>query len=84
MILTKENYEVWSDSFSKELIKKFGKDTFSEMELTKDFYVEIKISFSNFFMSENDVFDLDLFWSEELKLWLLSKDKKIFPVINNK
>lgn len=58
--------------FSKKLIEVFGKDTFMEEELTKEFYVELKIKCSEFFVTDDDCFDLDLFWSEEIKEWLLS------------
>ena len=43
-----------------------------EEELTKEFYVELKIKCSEFFVTDDDCFDLDLFRSEEIKEWLLS------------
>ena len=77
MMLTKDNFEEWSDMISKALIKRFGKDNFTEDEMTKEFYVELKIGFSEFFMTESGSFDDEMLWSDGLKRWLMSENKRI-------
>lgn len=73
MILTDNNFEEWKAALSKRLIEVFGKDTFTEAELTKDFYVDFNIKCNEFFRTEDGGVDMDLFWSEGLKKWLLSQ-----------
>ena len=68
--------EDWKNGFSKKLMEVFGKKVFSEEELNKEFYTELKIKCSEFFQTENDAFDQDLFWSEKLKNWLM-EDKEV-------
>ena len=63
--------EEWKDAFASKLEEVFGKKKFSEEELTKDFYTELRIGCSGFFQTENDGFDQDLFWSDDLKKWLM-------------
>lgn len=68
--------EEWKNGFSKKLMEVFGKKVFSEEELNKEFYTELKIKCSEFFQTENDAFDQDFFWSEKLKNWLM-EDKEV-------
>lgn len=66
------NFSEWTSSLSEELNKLFGKNTFSEDELTGEFYTELMIKCSSWFTTENGCTDLDLFWSDEFRNWLLS------------
>lgn len=73
MILKDKNFAEWKAALSEKLIKVFGKDTFTEAELTKDFYVDFRIKCGEFFMTEDGSVDMDLFWSDGLKKWLMSQ-----------
>ncbi len=58
---------------ASRLRDEFGKDTFSEDELTEDFWVELYIRCSDIFKTPDGYVDLDFFWSEELRQFLLRK-----------
>ena len=51
----------------------FGKDTFTEDELTKDFYTELKVCCGEFFQTNDGTFDMEAFWSEGFRDWLLKE-----------
>ena len=55
----------------KRLVDVFGKDTFTEEELTRDFYTKLRISCGDVFTSEDGIFDLDTFFSNQVKDILL-------------
>ena len=57
----------------KRLVEIFGKDTFTEDELTAEFYTELRISCNDFFSTEEGIFSLDDFWSEKVRDILLGK-----------
>ena len=63
--------EEWKNELAIRLIKVFGKNKFCEEELTKEFYTDLRIKCADFFQTENDAFDQDLFWSDGLKKWLM-------------
>ena len=63
--------EEWKAALARRLTEIFGKNIFTENELTKEFYVELRVGCSEFFQTENNTFDQDLFWSEGLRNWLL-------------
>lgn len=62
----------WEKELSERLKILFGKDSFSEEELTKEFYVDLKIKCGDLFKVSDECFDQDLFWSDGLKQWLIS------------
>lgn len=66
----------WKAALARRLTEIFGKNVFTEAELTKEFYVELRVGCSEFFQTENDAFDQDLFWSEGLRNWLLGDRSK--------
>lgn len=76
MVLTEENAKEWGKALSQRMIEVFGKDSFTEDELTKDFYVDLMIKCGSFFEKENGVTDLDLFWADDLREWLLKPSPK--------
>ena len=57
----------------KRLMETFGKDTFTEEELTKDFFTKLRISCGDLFSSDDGAFDLNTFWSDRVKDILLGK-----------
>lgn len=73
MILNDNNFVEWKAALSKKLIEAFGKDTFTEADLTKDFYFDFNIKYNEFFRTEDGGINMDMFWSNELKKWLLSQ-----------
>lgn len=64
---------LWWKQFSERVIMLFGKDSFTEDELTSEFYSELYIGCNEFFRTEEGLVNLDLFWHEELREWLLTK-----------
>ena len=66
------NYDEWMKALSSRLKEVFGKDTFTAEELTKEFYVDFRIKCSEFFTTEDGGADMDLFWSEKLREWLIN------------
>ena len=60
-------------NLKKRLVEAFGKDTFTEDELTQDFYTKLRISCGDVFTSEDGIFDLDAFFSNQVKDILLGK-----------
>lgn len=63
--------ELGRTELSKLLHRTFGKDTFTEDELTKDFYTNLYIGSGDFFKTEDGCMDLDFFWSEDVREYLL-------------
>lgn len=60
------------EAFRLCLTDVFGKDTFTEDEMTREFYVELNIRCHCFFETPyNALMDLDMFWSEEVKAYLM-------------
>ena len=59
--------------FSQKLIEIFGKDTFVEEELDKDFWVRLKISCGEFFRTAEGAFNQDIFTSDSFKEWLMQE-----------
>jgi NTP pyrophosphatase (non-canonical NTP hydrolase) len=64
-------YNGTREELAAKLVEVFGKDTFTEEELTKDFYVELKIKCGDFLKTEDGSFDDDLMWSDRFKKWLM-------------
>ena len=65
----------WWKNFSDQLIEVFGKNTFTEEELTKDFYTSLHIFCGNCFETPEGLVDLDWFWHEDVRNWLLAPNK---------
>lgn len=65
--------EEWQIGFSQKLIEVFGKDTFGEEELVKDFWVDLRIGCGEFFRTEDGAFNQDLFTSDGLREWLMQE-----------
>lgn len=61
----------FSSQFSKCLKKLFGKDTFVESELTQDFFSTLYNGSGDIFKTDSGAVDLDFFWSENVRRWLL-------------
>lgn len=72
-VLASLSPDEWKKQLSQKLIDVFGKDTFTEEEMTKKFWVELKVKCGDFFKTEDGAFDNDLFWSENFKEWLLAE-----------
>lgn len=53
------------------LLTTFGKATFSEDELTEKFWSDLYISSNDFFQSREGAVDLDYFWSDDVRRWIL-------------
>ena len=70
---SKASSEEWQRGFSQKLIEVFGKNTFSEEELEKDFWVELKIRCGEFFRTEDGAFNQNQFISDELREWLMQE-----------
>ena len=67
------NIDAYYEALRLCLVDVFGKDTFTEDELTKEFYVELKIQCGSFFETEyNALVDMDWFWSEQIKDFLMT------------
>lgn len=66
--------------FSEKLRLVFGKDTFTEEEMDKEFYTTLYISCNEFFRSDNKLMDLDLFWSESVRSYLLEPKVDGIPI----
>ena len=73
IVLTKLPEDSWKKQLSQKLIEAYGKDTFSESEITKEFWEELRIKCGDFFKTEDGSFDANLFWSENFKEWLLAE-----------
>lgn len=58
---------------ARKLKERFGKDTFTEDELTKEFYTELRIQCGEFFNDSDGVFMQDLFMSDNFRDWLLKE-----------
>ena len=66
---------LWWEAFSERVVSIFGKNTFTEDELTKEFYTRLYIECGDLFRNDDGCINLDLFWNEELRDWLLKKKK---------
>lgn len=66
--------------FSEKLRLVFGKDTFTEEELDKEFYTALYISCNKFFDTDDNTMDLSLFWSENVKNFLLEPKIDGIPI----
>ena len=71
--MNEQERAIWWEYFSEKVIMIFGKNTFTEDELTKEFYTELYIGCNEFFRTEEGLVNLDWFWHEELREWLLTK-----------
>ncbi len=71
-------------AFSESLKSVFGKDTFTEDELTQEFYTTLYISCDEFFRTDDNAINLELFWSENVKHYLLEPKEDGIPVSWNK
>ena len=69
--------EEWKKSLSKKLVEVFGKNVFSEDDFTSDFYIELRIRCSDYFQTEDDAFDQELFWSDSFKKWLMEDKEQL-------
>lgn len=58
-------------NLKKRLVEAFGKDTFTEEGLTQDFYTDLRISCGDIFTKDDGAFDLDTFFSDQVKDILL-------------
>ena len=72
-VLASLSPDEWKKQLSQKLIDVFGKDTFTEEEMTKKFWVELRIKCGDFFKTEDGAFDATLFQSEKFKDWLLKE-----------
>ena len=77
--MTKAEYE---RAFSHLLVEVFGKNSFSEEEMTSDFFAHLYCSCGDFFKTEDGYISLDLFRSEEIRQWLCSQKDEDGAVIN--
>ncbi|SEL35831.1 hypothetical protein [Ruminococcus albus] len=67
------NIDAYFEALRLCLVDVFGKDTFTEDEMTKEFYVDLKIRCGSFFETEyNAAVNMDMFWSEQLKDYLMT------------
>lgn len=67
------NKAAYFEAFRLCLTDVFGKDSFTENEMTREFYAELKIRCGSFFeTSYNAAVDMDMFWSDEVKEYLMS------------
>ena len=57
------------------LCRTFVRNKFTEEELTEEFWTELRIQGNDFFLTEDGYFDLNFFWSEDVREWILA-DKK--------
>ena len=73
IMLTKLPDDAWKKQLSQKLIEVFGKDTFAESEITKEFWEDLRIKCGDYFKTEDGAFDANLFWSENFKEWLLAE-----------
>ena len=64
---------LWWKRFSEKVTESFGKNTFTEEELTEEFYSLLYISCGDFFRTEDGFININWFWNEELREWLLTK-----------
>ena len=69
--------EEWKKAFAQKLSEVFGKNVFRKEDLTKEFYVDLRIGCSDFFETEDGAFDQDLFWSEGLQNWLMEDKSEL-------
>ena len=67
--------ELGKKRLTEILVNTFGKTTFSEAELTKEFWNELYIQGNDFFCNDDGCVDLDFFWSASVKEWIV-QDKK--------
>ncbi len=67
------NIQIRKKLLAKKLKVLFGKDTFTEAELTKEFYTKLRIQCNEFFNDSDGVFSKDLFISESFRDWLLKE-----------
>lgn len=78
----KKPYEMsaseWSNALSQRLIERFGKDTFTKEELTKDFWVDFNINCHEFFESEDGSINQYEMLGSRIAQWLLCPDKNKF------
>lgn len=54
------------------LSRTFGKTEFNEEEFTRKFWSELRIRSDDFFLTEDGCFDVDFFWSDEVRDWILA------------
>ena len=74
----------WKIAFAEKLVEVFGKNVFSKEELTKKFYEDLKIKCSDFFKTQDDAFDQDFFWSDELQNWLMEDKSDLLSGSNDR
>lgn len=53
------NNDEWKNALSCRLKELFGKDTFTEEELTKEFYIDFRMKCSDFFTTEDGSVNMD-------------------------
>lgn len=63
--------ELGKKRLTEILLTTFGKTTFSEDELTEKFWSDLYINSNNFFQSQAGAIDLDFFWSDDVRSWIL-------------
>ena len=71
--MDEQERDLWWKNFSERVVMLFGKNSFTEDELTKDFYTELYIGCNEFFRTEDGSVNLDWFWHDELREWLLAE-----------
>ena len=71
--MNEQERAIWWENFSERVIMIFGKNTFTEDELTNEFYTELYMGSNEFFRTEQGLANMDWFWHEELREWLLAK-----------
>lgn len=60
------------NAIAAELVKEYGKDTFTENELTHDFYTDFYFKFQKFLPGNNPREALEAFWLNGGKEWLMT------------
>lgn len=67
------------NAIAAELVKEYGKDTFSENELTNDFYTDFYFKFQEFLPGNNPREALEAFWLNGGKEWLMTPKGDNYP-----
>ena len=78
--MSRLNTEDGIKKFSEKLRLVFGKDSFIEEEMDKEFYTTLYISCNEFFRNDDNTTNLDLFWSESVRSFLLEPKVDGIPI----
>ena len=64
--------ELGEKRLTEILLSTFGKACFNQDELTDAFWVDLYITGNELFRDENGLVNLDFFWSQDFKEWILA------------